>query len=56
MAAVSPERVNELRELLGDISLESVSHLALKRLASTARATVRTGDTVPYANVIVVSG
>ena len=56
MAAVSPERVNELRELLGDIPLESVSHLALKRLASTARATVRTGDTVPYANVIVVSG
>jgi D-ribose pyranose/furanose isomerase RbsD len=28
----------------------------LKHLAQTARATVRTGDTVPYANIILVSG
>jgi D-ribose pyranase len=33
-----------------------ISHLDLKRLASTAKATIRTGDTCPYANVIVVSG
>jgi D-ribose pyranase len=56
MEAVSPERVRELQELLGNVPLESVSHLELKRLATTGRATVRTGDTVPYANVIVVSG
>jgi D-ribose pyranase len=56
MEAVSPERVAELATLLGEVSLESVSHIELKRLASTARATVRTGDTVPYANIIVVSG
>jgi D-ribose pyranase len=55
-AEVSPDRVKELAALLGGVPLERVSHLELKRLAATARATVRTGDTVPYANVIVVSG
>ena len=56
MVEVSPGRVGELRVLLGDVPFEAVSHVELKRLAATARATVRTGDTVPYANVIVVSG
>ena len=56
MDAISPNRVAEMRALLGDVPFERVSHGQLKRLAQTARATVRTGDTVPYANIIVVSG
>ncbi len=56
MAAVSPHRIAELRELLGDLPLQYVSHLELKRLAQSGKATVRTGDTCPYANLIVVSG
>ena len=56
MQEVSPERVAELRALLPGVPLETVSHLALKRLGAQGRATVRTGDTTPYANVIVVSG
>jgi D-ribose pyranase len=56
MDAISPDRVAEMRALLGDVPFERVSHGQLKRLAQTARATVRTGDTVPYANIIVVSG
>ncbi len=56
MIDVSPQRVAALRELLGDIPLQVVSHLDLKRLAQTAKATIRTGDTCPYANLIVVSG
>ena len=56
MMDVSPELVGELRALLGEVPLEPVPHLELKRLAAGARATVRTGETVPYANVIVVSG
>ena len=56
MTEISPDRVGELRGILGDVPLEIVSHLELKRLASGARATVRTGDPVPYANIIVVSG
>ncbi len=56
MDAVSPGRVAEIEALLGGVTLERVSHLELKRLSRESRATVRTGDTVPYANVIVVSG
>src|SRR3712207_952900 len=56
MAAISPDRVDAMRALLGDVPFERVSHGHLKRLAQGARATVRTGDTVPYANIIVVSG
>jgi D-ribose pyranase len=56
MEAISTERVVELRSILGNVPLEVVSHLELKRLAQEARATVRTADTVPYANIIVVSG
>ena len=56
MTEISPDRVQHLRQVLPGVPFEIVSHLELKRLAATARATVRTGDTVPYANVIVVSG
>jgi D-ribose pyranase len=56
MDAISPDRVAEMQALLGDVPFERVSHGRLKQLAQTARATVRTGDTVPYANIIVVSG
>lgn len=53
---VSPDLVAAVASLLGDVPLEPVSHLELKRLAAAGRATVRTGDTTPYANVILVSG
>jgi D-ribose pyranase len=56
MDVISPNRVAEMRALLGDVPFERVSHEQLKRLAQSARATVRTGDSVPYANIIVVSG
>ena len=56
MMEISPGRVDALRTLLDGVPLEPVSHLDLKRLAGGARATVRTGDATPYANVIVVSG
>ncbi|HKG24845.1 MAG TPA: D-ribose pyranase [Thermomicrobiales bacterium] len=56
MTEVSPQRVEELRAIAGDVPLQVMSHLELKRLAQTGRATVRTGDTTPYANIIVVSG
>lgn len=56
MEQFSPNRLRELRELLGDIPIEAVSHIELKRLGHDARASIRTGDTTPYANLIVVSG
>ncbi|HEV2109344.1 MAG TPA: D-ribose pyranase [Thermomicrobiales bacterium] len=56
MEQVSPGLVKQLQDLLGAIPLETLSHLQLKRLATEGRATIRTGDTTPYANVLVVSG
>jgi D-ribose pyranase len=56
MTEVSPQRVEELRAILGEVPLQVMSHLEFKRLSQTGKATVRTGDTTPYANIIVVSG
>jgi D-ribose pyranase len=56
MTEVSPQRVKELEAILGDVPLQVMSHLELKRLSQTGKATVRTGDTCPYANIVVVSG
>ena len=56
MEQVSPERVAEIRVVVGDVPVQVVTHLELKRLAPEGKATVRTGDTVPYANIILVSG
>lgn len=56
MEQVSPERVTEIRSVVGDVPLQVVTHLELKRLAPEGNATVRTGDIVPYANIILVSG
>ena len=56
METFSPDRLAAMQALIGDIRIEPVSHLALKRLSADAKATVRTGDTCAYANIIIVSG
>jgi D-ribose pyranase len=55
MIEVSPLRVEELKAIVGE-KLESISHIELKRLSQSGKATIRTGDTCPYGNIIVVSG
>jgi D-ribose pyranase len=50
------DHVAELRALREGIVVETVPHLELKHLSHAGRATIRTGDTTPYANIIVVSG
>jgi D-ribose pyranase len=56
MALISPQRVQELQALLPSVLVETISHIDLKRLGHGAKATIRTGDTCPYANCIIVSG
>lgn len=56
MQAASPARVAELRERWPGLALEFHSHHAFKAFARHAKASIRTGDPVPYANVILVSG
>lgn len=55
-STASPDRVQELRAMLAPIPLISIDHLELKQLAKDGRATIRTADAVPYANIIIVSG
>ncbi|HEV2074319.1 MAG TPA: D-ribose pyranase [Thermomicrobiales bacterium] len=52
----SPGFVDELRAIRPDLRIETVPHLELKRLSSRGRATIRTGDTTPFANILVISG
>ena len=52
----SPAYVAALRDVRPGLRIDSVPHLRLKQLSAEGRATIRTGDTTPYANILVVSG
>jgi D-ribose pyranase len=52
----SPELYAALRDLLGDLPIEEVSHVIFKEMTRTARAVVRTGECTPYANIILRAG
>jgi len=56
MLEASPKVYQALKELLGDVSIETVTHLIFKEQTRSAQAVVRTGEFTPYANVILVSG
>jgi D-ribose pyranase len=52
--ALSPARWQEHQE--GLLPIEAVPHVEFKQLARYAAGCIRTGDSVPYANVLVVGG
>jgi len=56
MKDASPERFRELTEQYPDIHFMIVSHQRFKQICKESRAVIRTGDTVPYANLMIVSG
>jgi len=56
MEQVSPDLYQQLREVLGQIPVESVPHEEFKERTAGSRAVIRTGEFTPYANVILVSG
>jgi D-ribose pyranase len=56
MLEASPNVYQAIKELLGDVSIETVTHLVFKEQTRSARAVIRTGEFTPYANVILVSG
>lgn len=56
MKEASPERFAQLRQAYPHIAFAAVPHLRFKELCAESRAVVRTGDCVPYANIIIVSG
>jgi D-ribose pyranase len=56
MRQVSPGVYEAVKELLGDVPIETVTHLIFKEQTRSARAVIRTGEFTPYANVILVAG
>ncbi|MDQ3694067.1 MAG: D-ribose pyranase [Chloroflexota bacterium] len=56
MIEFSHEFFQALRQALPEVPYEAVSHLELKRLARDSCGTVRTADTIPYSNLLLVSG
>jgi D-ribose pyranase len=56
MRQASPERYRELTEALPDVAFRIVSHQQFKDICVESRAVIRTGDTVAYANIMIISG
>ena len=53
---VSPKLHGEIKELMGDLPCKTVSHEELKALTKDAKVIIRSGETTPYANIILVCG
>lgn len=56
MEVANPVVYRALRDALGDIPVETVSHEEFKAQTKAARAIVRSGECTSYANVILVAG
>lgn len=56
MKQASPERFTALTSEFPHIRFQTMPHARFKEVCHESRAVIRTGDTVPYANLIIVSG
>ena len=52
----SEDFLDKLSEYLPDAKRDIVSHEELKEISKGVKAIIRTGEAVPYSNVILVSG
>lgn len=53
---VSPKIFNQIKEAIGDVKIEMITHEQLKQALGECKAVIRTGEQTPYANVILKSG
>lgn len=56
MLEASPERYAALQSDYPNLRIETIPHVRFKELGCESRAVIRTGDSTPYANMIIVSG
>jgi len=56
MLDASSQVYEAVKEMLGDVPIETVTHLIFKEQTRSARAVIRTGEFTPYANVILTAG
>jgi D-ribose pyranase len=52
----SPGLEAEILALLPDVEVEYIDHEEFKNETNNARAVVRSGEVIPYANIILISG
>jgi len=52
----SPELEAKIIEMLPTAEIEYISHAEFKKETNNSRAVVRSGETTPYANIILISG
>ena len=52
----NPQIESKIKLLLDDLPSRSVPHQELKQLVGTCKCVIRTGETSPYANIILVGG
>jgi D-ribose pyranase len=52
----SPHIYAGIQKLLGNVPIETLSHLEFKKLTSSTKAIIRTAEYTPFANVILVAG
>ena len=54
----NPKVLGEIEALFAgqNIEVEFVSHVELKALTGSCKAVIRTGETTPYANIVLQSG
>lgn len=52
----NPKLEQEIGRELGDLPCRHVPHETLKQLTSGAKCVIRTGETLSYANVLIVGG
>ena len=53
----NPDVLHGIEQLIaGSVEVEFVSHTALKAATQDCKAVIRTGETTPYANIILQSG
>ena len=53
---VHEEVLSLIKECGSEIEIEYVPHTELKELTHNSKAVIRTGETTPYANIILQSG
>lgn len=62
MKEKNPEKLQEVLKFFGNdetgfkMEVEYVSHVELKKMTKQCKAVIRTGETTPYANIILQSG
>ena len=54
----NPQILAEIKEYFAgqEVEVEYVSHVGLKQMTKECKAVIRTGETTPYANIILQSG